>query len=557
MSKVKVQSAPQSTPQSAPQGALQSAPIDISFYTENQIKVIKFLITNKEKDIINTKNIYNNTKIAIKTIRKILSRFREINLITDFKRSKVGQVSGFEYQLNEKLCKKIFKKEVKIPEVLPENKTIKHYTYGEMNTGYYVVKSNKLLEARYKLTLQEKRILLDMISKIQRDDDELCVYRFDAKYLADLTGVKIDGLYKELKLITRRLLKRTLDIHETDEVLQVNWLASAHYKHKKGYVELEFSTKLRPYLLGLKELYKSYQLKNVINLNSFYSIRIYELLKQYEQTDRKSRTFDVEEFKDILKIPKGYKYNNVKKLIINAQQELAEKTDLLFSLTEKKKRQRVVSITFYIEKKGKEIEYENQNNLPSKESELDTLLSIVLEGHREKQSINKLLKESLKNHDVKYIKRNIEYANEQVKDQRKYKTYLDKALKGDWGLDLSEEKSRETKQNLKKQQNEDNKKLVEKLKKEFQNFKDTKRKEAEKNLSETEFDLLKEEFLSNANNIVNNYYKKDGFDSFIVKSSLHVFLEKKFLKSDELDFVKFADSKGYKVIKNRYGDYII
>lgn len=42
-----------------------------------------------------------------------------------------------------------------------------------------------------------------------------------------------------------------MEIHEpeTKEVIQAVWLSSAHYKPKEGCVYLEFSPKLKPYLL--------------------------------------------------------------------------------------------------------------------------------------------------------------------------------------------------------------------------------------------------------------------------------------------------------------------
>ena len=56
----------------------------------------------------------------------------------------------------------------------------------------------------------------------------------------------------------------------------------------EAVVEVEFSQKLMPYLLELKQQFTTYYLANVMALKSSYSIRIFELLKQYEKIGKRS-----------------------------------------------------------------------------------------------------------------------------------------------------------------------------------------------------------------------------------------------------------------------------
>jgi plasmid replication initiation protein len=140
------------------------------------------------------------------------------------------------------------------------------------------------------------------------------------------------------------------------------WLASAEYFIGQGYMELEFSPKLKPYLLQLKERFTTYRLHNVMQLRSVYSIRIYELLKQYALIG--TRLFELDDLKFILGIEKNEyeKYGHFKSKVLKvAQKELNEKTDISFEFEEIKSGRKVAKINFIIHKKEQE---EQQLDLP-------------------------------------------------------------------------------------------------------------------------------------------------------------------------------------------------
>jgi plasmid replication initiation protein len=165
-----------------------------------------------------------------------------------------------------------------------------------------VVKSNKVVEARYKLTVQEQRIILALTSMIKPEDKDFHTYRFTINQLMELTGVKGKAYYSQIKEITKGLIEKSLTIKEPTGDLQIGWLSSAKYWDKEGSVDLCFSPKLKPYLLQLKSHFTQYQLENVAKLRSNYSIRIYELLKQYEGTNQQERIFNLDELRAILGI---------------------------------------------------------------------------------------------------------------------------------------------------------------------------------------------------------------------------------------------------------------
>lgn len=134
----------------------------------------------------------------------------------------------------------------------------------------------------------------------------------------------------------------------------MNWLSASRYHHKKGFVELEFSPQLKPYLLSLKRSFTMYRLENVLLLKSKYSIRLYEILKRWQNFGRCK--FTIEELRGLLDIDKNTltHYGHLKqRVLIRAQSELAEKTDITFNFEEIKQGNRVVSIVCQIKNNGR------------------------------------------------------------------------------------------------------------------------------------------------------------------------------------------------------------
>jgi plasmid replication initiation protein len=158
-----------------------------------------------------------------------------------------------------------------------------------------VVQHNRIVEARYRLSVGEQRIIKLLISMIERDDEDFKAYQIPIKQFSDLLEIPRNDFYRQVKAITKKLISNVLVFRENiddDDELQVAWLTSAEYIKTKGIVEVEFSPKLKPFLLQLKREFVKYELGNVIHLKRTYSIRIYELLKQHQKFG--NRKFDIQ-----------------------------------------------------------------------------------------------------------------------------------------------------------------------------------------------------------------------------------------------------------------------
>ena len=233
-----------------------------------------------------------------------------------------------------------------------------------MKNRNVVKQDHKLINAKYKLNNSEIKFILIAIAQIDKDDDELKEYEIKVSELEEKFQTKQNETI--LKQFAKKLLAKPLEVPTENGWVVLNWFADIEYVRGQAKFKVSISKKLKPYLLNLKERFVKYNLKYILPLTSNYSIRIYQLLKEYEKIG--NRTFAVEELQNILKVPNSLKrYDNFKrKVILIAQKELQEKTDIYFDFEEIKTGRKVTHIKFLI--------FENPKNkklsLPEQESPL-------------------------------------------------------------------------------------------------------------------------------------------------------------------------------------------
>lgn len=231
---------------------------------------------------------------------------------------------------------------------------LKESNLESINIKNWVTKSNELIESTYKLSLQEQRILLVMASKVQPADETLKTYSFRALDFIEIVGNKKGtGFYSYLKEIVKGLQSKVLTIKKDGKERDYSWVITSIYEENEGYITLQFHPDLKDLFLELKEKFTTYQLENVVRLNSVYSIRIYELLKQYERV--KKRQLTVDQLRSLLAIePTKYKqYGHFKnKVLMVAKNEINKKTDITFDIKEIKTGRKITSIEFIISTNG-------------------------------------------------------------------------------------------------------------------------------------------------------------------------------------------------------------
>jgi len=235
-----------------------------------------------------------------------------------------------------------------------------------------VKKADVIVRARYKLNPLSLKFITSLIAGLKRGDDVNELYQFKVKDFKELTGLKRKDLYWAVKESLKELLEKPIYIpkgkdENDNSFLMLNWVASAEYKEGEGIVEFEISNKLRPYLLEAQKKFLKYRLENILSLRSSYSIRMYEILKDWFEMysrygSKAEKIISIKEFREILEIPRSYQYSSgIKLRILNkSKKELEEHTDIIFDYEEIKTGRKVTHLHFIIRPNPAKLQTDNR-----------------------------------------------------------------------------------------------------------------------------------------------------------------------------------------------------
>jgi len=209
-----------------------------------------------------------------------------------------------------------------------------------------IVKQNyHLVNAKYKLNTSEIKFIMTALAQIDTNDEEFQEYEIKVSELESKLQVKKNETY--LKQFAKRILSKPLEVPTDTGWVVFNWFSKIQYIRGEAKFLVRIDKDLKPYLLDLKKRFVKYNLKYILPLSSNYSIRIYQLLKEYEKLTR--RTFTVDELRELLQIPKSYLYADFKRKVLKvAEKELIENCDIFFEYEEIKKGRKVNEILFRI-----------------------------------------------------------------------------------------------------------------------------------------------------------------------------------------------------------------
>lgn len=218
-------------------------------------------------------------------------------------------------------------------------------------------KSNSLVEASYKLTLQEQRLLLMCIGRLNpQEESPRKVFQITAKdFYLEFPAIGLGNAERHLHEAVNKLAERWIYLKSDIEEREIRWIQEkAKYFNGEGKVEIVFSNSIMPYLTQLHDQFTKIVVKNVSSLRSVYSIRIYELLMQFKTVG--DRLISIDDFRSFLSLS-DKKYSSFKSLsqwvIKPAIKELNEKSNLSVSVEAVKQGRKVVSLHFRFKEKKK------------------------------------------------------------------------------------------------------------------------------------------------------------------------------------------------------------
>jgi plasmid replication initiation protein len=236
------------------------------------------------------------------------------------------------------------------------------------NKGITLIKkSNELIEARYKFDVWETRIFLSVLSHIRREDEDFKPYRIWYKDVIKTFGLKSGQSYGLLRDGARSLMSKVFKVSNSETGFQrdteyhiirsVNYLAEGEKGkgvENQEFIDITFEPEMKPLLLQLQKNFTAYDLRNVVKLGT-YPVRVYELLKQYEQIGE--RTLGIEEMKRMFELSNEYPLfaNFYQKVIEPSIGEINEHTDLTITRVDKQKEgKKVVALRFIFQLKDED-----------------------------------------------------------------------------------------------------------------------------------------------------------------------------------------------------------
>ena len=218
-----------------------------------------------------------------------------------------------------------------------------------------VTKSNSLVEAGYKLSLNEQRLVLMMISQLdgRKPIPQSGEFTITASEFSEAFSISVKQSYEILDEAASRLYER--DIKTFDKTAKTRgrfrWVDGVKYWDGEGKVTLSISRHITPYLSLLHQQFTTYDLRQVTKLTSAYSIRFYELLIQFLKTGE--RFISLEKVRALFELTTEYPrfYDFKRRILKPAIDEINKHTDLDVDWDVKKKGRVITGLIFIFEKK--------------------------------------------------------------------------------------------------------------------------------------------------------------------------------------------------------------
>lgn len=218
-----------------------------------------------------------------------------------------------------------------------------------MANDLVVAKANSFVEASYKMTLDEMRVLSLTLGVFDPDKPKREFEFTVAEFVEQFPDVNPDIAYVQVQNAIRRISSRWMTLEDSERVKrEVAFVTDRTYFKKEGRFQIVFHEKLLPYIANIKRQYTAYELQNIGALSSINAIRMYELMARFRDTGW--RVIDVEDFKEKLQLSDKYpRFNSLNEWVLTpCIKEINEKSDLLVSYEPVKRGRKITALHFKI-----------------------------------------------------------------------------------------------------------------------------------------------------------------------------------------------------------------
>jgi plasmid replication initiation protein len=203
--------------------------------------------------------------------------------------------------------------------------------------------------------VRAQKLLIRLLAELDRRNDDFTEIKLFLRDFAKLaSGDPGDVLYKEFLETAKQFMGQFVSITQSPvpgeklpRGLICHWISSMEKNPNDKSITFSFDPKLRPYLLGLSRNYFAFHTLHAFNLDSAYSIRLYQWAKSREFLRRPQQVEvqDLRHFLGTVEIDSDgvitkeslKRYNDFKKVALQpAVREINKKTDINIAFHELK-----------------------------------------------------------------------------------------------------------------------------------------------------------------------------------------------------------------------------
>lgn len=244
-----------------------------------------------------------------------------------------------------------------------------------MNKSTTVKTSHELNHFQGGYTRMELDFIYAFISQIEDNDKKFKDYKLTLPQLEEKLNKRLQ--LRDIEYLFDSLIKKTFKVHNEKKLAVYTFFSSIQFDKETKELEVSFNEKLKPHLLQLKT-YARGNFRYLLQYRSEYTKRLYMLMSQWKRATK--CTYSVEDLREILEVPKSYRYPDFKRRVLEkAHDEMKKTGDIFFEYEELKRGRKVTDIFFriyvsegkdktkkevtYEHFKGKIIYFENENRL--------------------------------------------------------------------------------------------------------------------------------------------------------------------------------------------------
>jgi len=224
------------------------------------------------------------------------------------------------------------------------------------NKVIFVKEPFEFVKGKYKLNLLALKVLGLIFNKIDPcTDEKFKEYEITVKEIQNKIGKDYGNTYIYIKKTIMDLMKIVIQLENEEEWKPFTLLVEPTLFKKSGIIRFWISPALLE-LLKKSKHYLVYNLEILAYFNSAYALRLYKILRDRYEINKKFNTsdfyeIDLEKFKDIFQLSYN-RYSNIKQKVIKpALAEINAYSDIYVRLEEIKKGRKVEKLKFYITRK--------------------------------------------------------------------------------------------------------------------------------------------------------------------------------------------------------------